>query len=151
MKKTTKIVSLVLACIFCFAALSVGLLAADTCPNHPHQGLYTIARRSGNAYYHEYYCSVCNIMFGVDDCNFTVTYDCTVRSHCILCDQYNYAVEVFSAHSYPSEWRYITQYHYKSCQRSGCLQELTEKHNLITRTLGGVTYTLCTVCDYSKS
>lgn len=150
MKRSVKIFAFVLASIFCFAAMSFGVFALDTCPDHPHQGLYTKPYHVGYAYYHEYYCSVCDNMFGVEDCNFREDYDCTTQPDCILCDQLE-DVEVYKDHLVGNTWYSDRNVHYQDCQRSGCLQTVFIAHDFVETVLAGTVYLVCRTCGYNRA
>ena len=152
MKRSVRIFAFVLASIFCFAAMSFGVFALDTCPDHPHQGLYTLSFHEDNAYYHKYYCSVCDFMFGVEDCNFMNDYDCTTRPYCILCDQFDCSEGAYyPTHDFSGAWKSVYQYHYKTCGHAGCLQETTQAHTFIETTIAGTVYLVCTLCGYNRA
>lgn len=153
MKRSVKIFAFVLASIFCFAAMSFGVFAADTCPDHPHQGWHSHSGTrpdnvGGTYYYHDMLCDVCGRLFGSEECSFSMPYDCTVTPHCILCYQTKPA-EV--AHDFSGAWKSVYQYHYKTCAHADCLQEINEAHTFIETTIGGTVYLVCTVCGYNRT
>lgn len=155
MKKTVKkIISSVLVIALFVLVGCYSVFAWDVCPDHPHQSIYTCPRHIDNAYYHEYYCSVCDLMFGVEDCTFSVDYDCTVRPHCIMCEQLNMDAEVHFMHDYSGSWSFHNNpsypYHFQDCHNAGCLQTAFERHTYINTTINGVVYEVCIGCGFNR-
>ena len=153
MKRTTKILAFVLASIFCFAAMSFGLFAASGCPDHGYQNWYTAPRSKidgvgGIFYYHDFYCGICGRLFETENCFFNITYDCTEAPRCMWCNQTDGNVQVYGTHDFSGEWKSVSRYHYKTCQRSGCLQETTELH-LYQETPNGELK--CITCGYERT
>lgn len=153
MKRTTKILAFALACIFCFAAMSFGIFAEDGCSDHGYQNWYTVpgSRPDGTGgicYYHDFYCGICGSFMENECCVFGNTYDCTEAPRCMWCNQANGNVQIYVTHDFSGEWKSVPQCHYKTCQRSGCLQETTEPH-LYQETSNGELR--CIVCGYNRA
>ncbi len=118
MKKFRRIFSFLLALVFCFAAMSYNVLAADYCTQHRNADWYTSPMPyDGVAYYHYYCCAECDNAFDVELCGFVTVYDCTQSTHCYMCDRTKsgFATHVYD---YSKAYAYDANRHYYTCANS---------------------------------
>ena len=170
MKKTFKLFSFILACIFCLAAMtssvfavdnhSVSTCSMDACPDHPNAGWNVSWGQTPNGtLIHYYTCKTCGFAFDSDECLFTGYGDCTTYSYCILCDQPN-PVQ-YDDHEFVGSWnwsQYIS-YHWRTCIHTNCFEEEHGTHDRDGKKFGeidpstgniyeGQEQDTCEVCGY---
>ena len=169
MKKTFKLFSFFLACIFCLAAMTSSVFAVDNhsvstrsmaaCPDHPNAGCGTAwGQTPSGTLIHYYTCNTCGFRFAADECIFSGYGDCTAYSYCILCDRPNpiqYTDHIWG------EWRcseYVS-HHWRMCTRENCFEEQRGDHdhegdelNMVDPNTGaiipGKQNVSCSVCGY---
>ena len=134
MKKSTKIISLILACVFCFSVLTLAVSASDVpneCPNHPSSSVFIYADTASGAHYHYYECSACGYTFGHEFCNYVpISDDCTSGFNCETCG--HKLRPDYSSHDFSDVHYYDALLHYYTCSNASyCSERFYDEHTFV--------------------
>lgn len=141
MKKFTRIFSFLMALVFCFATMSLNILAVNdlsvassgfsSCPDHPDAGYVAYAHETtGGTYFHYLYCVECGFTFSIQPCSFSIYMDCTQTAYCTEC--INSCDALYTNHDFSGvAWNDggKLNYHWRKCKREGCWVEEHGNHD----------------------